>query len=210
MAEHGGGDTAMSTPTLTDVLSQSIRTQLNGMRVCLPGRIEEYSHDNAKANVKPLIKDVRLNGEVITLPVIVNVPVVFPKTKRGGITFPLERGDGVMIIFSDRSLDEWLSRGDDAPYTDSRQHNISDAIAVPGLYSFVDNINAGVDSDSTQLSSDEGKVAINNSGKMAIQSGGNELFQILSDLLQTLSTEPQLASGALYTQYKNQIDAMRQ
>lgn len=200
----------MSTPVLSDVLRQAFRSYLNDFRVALPAKIEKYDALKSKANVKPQIKDVRLNGEVITLPVIVNVPVIFPQTKNGGFSFPLERGDGVLLIFSDRSLDEWLSRGDDVPYTDSRQHSITDAIAIPGLYAFSQNINSNNSEGKTQLRAQNGVLSINKNGNIEIRSGGNELLSIISDLLETLASEPELQNGAQYNSYKSQIDAMRQ
>jgi hypothetical protein len=183
---------------------------MDGVHTCLPGQIESYSPLKAQASVKPLVKEVRKNGEIITLPVIVNVPVVFPKTKRGGFVFPVERGDGVMIMFSDRSLDEWLARGDDVPYTDPRQHNLTDAIAIPGLYSFAANINDGVPVNSTQISAGSGRLSIDDLGKFAIESGNNELLEILSNLMDSLISEPNLTNQVEYTQYKTQIDSMRQ
>ena len=47
-------------------------------------------------------------------------------------TWPLRPGDGVLLVFAQRSLEGWLSGNDAAP-DDPRRFDLSDCVAVPGL-----------------------------------------------------------------------------
>lgn len=86
-------------------------------------------------DVKPLINKIYDDGVVLSFPNILAVPVVFPSSGGGLLSFPVENGDTVLIVFSMRSLDDWLEgNGSIATPTDVRTHHINDAVAIPGLY----------------------------------------------------------------------------
>lgn len=125
----------MSLSRLQKAVARNISTEL---RVALPGEIVSYDHTQQRASVRPLIRKKYKDGEVAPLPVIHQVPVVWPRGTDSALTMPLKAGDGVGLIFQDRSLDEWLSSGGMSTPNDSRQHDLSDAIAIPGLCSFND------------------------------------------------------------------------
>lgn len=121
---------------IVDAITETVNNMLSGVHTCLPGVIDKYDPANAEAEVKPQIKKIYKNGEVIALPAIVAVPVVFPRSRNSIIHFPLGRGDGVLIMFSERSLERWLSLGGDQEPGDPRRFDLTDAIAIPGLFHF--------------------------------------------------------------------------
>ena len=124
--------------SLSEPLLAAVDAVMSELHVCLPGRIERYDHTQQRAEVKPLIRRRYADGEVDDMPVIAGVPVVFPRSGGASLTMPVNRGDGVLLIFADRSIDRWLVRGGEVTPDDRRKHDISDCIAVPGLYSFAD------------------------------------------------------------------------
>jgi hypothetical protein len=126
----------VNTPTLATVIAQAITSMMGAVHTCMPGQIETYDYKTAKADVLPLINRSYDDGSVIRMPVIMNVPIVWPRTSAGAITFPLQRGDGVLILFSERSIDEWLTNGKQVTPLDTRQYDLSDAIAIPGCFAF--------------------------------------------------------------------------
>lgn len=158
------------TVTLAEVLESTHDALMEKYNHCLPGRIETYEYKKQKATVKPLIKKVFIDGDIISIPILTNVPVMFPRTKTSGITFPLSRGDGVIIFFTDRSLERWKSSGDDVEPGDSRKFDLSDAIAAPGLYSFADN-NIASNNDDLEVHHKGSKIIIKKNGDIEIQSG---------------------------------------
>ncbi len=127
------------TPTLADVISGAIDASNQDLHVALPGRVESYDASTKLANIQPLLLQ-RLtaeDGTVTTerLPVIPSVPVCFP---RGGggffIEFPLQAGDNVLLVFCERSLDLWKTKGGEVDPIDSRFHTYQGAVCYPGLY----------------------------------------------------------------------------
>lgn len=127
--------------TLADVVKAGIRSSLADLRVALPGRVERYDASKQLADVAPLLKDQveGQDGKVtpVSLPVLTGVPVVFPGGGGFRVTFPIQPGDLVLLVFSDRSLDKWLAGdGREVDPGASHMHSIADAVALPGLHTF--------------------------------------------------------------------------
>lgn len=122
--------------TLADLLRLSTARSLLDVHVSMPGRIESYDAGKQEASVQPLIKVALADGSEASLPVINHVPVVWPRGGGAILSFPLQSGDKVLLVFSERSLDEWLQQGGEVAPADPRAHDLSDAVAIPGLYPF--------------------------------------------------------------------------
>jgi len=188
--------------TMNDVISNRLR-QVN---VSLPGRIESYDADTRKADVLPLINEKYADGTVLRLPIITNVPVVMPATNAARITLPIAAGDGVLIVFSQRSLDLWLSEGGITDAGDIRMHSMSDAVAIPGLFSFKDAPSSGTEIELTQTD------AVVRANKVALGTPAVELLDEITKALDatassncvdgaplTLAAQIQAASTAIKT-----------
>lgn len=111
-------------------LRELIATELSDVHTSLPGVV--ISYDGNRAVVKPALPKQLASGDVLQAPQIVNVPVCFPVGDAGKaqITVPLKGGDPVLLHFSERALESWLSGSDDAP-DDPRQFDLTDAFASP-------------------------------------------------------------------------------
>ncbi len=125
--------------SLATAVVNTFQALIAQMNTCLPGEVREYDFKERRASIKPLIKRKYLDGQISTLPIIVDVPVVFPGTDKVGFQFPIKKGDKVLIVFSQRSLDQYLSNGGDVDPLDTRKFDLSDAVAIPGLYPFNKN-----------------------------------------------------------------------
>jgi phage baseplate assembly protein gpV len=121
---------------LTDVLQLAFKNMMNNMHTCLPGEVKKYDHTIQKATVLPLIKKNYKDGKSQSLPLIVNVPVIWPRSSNASMTFPVNAGDGVLLLFSERALENWLALGGEQIPGDARKFDLTDAIAIPGLYPF--------------------------------------------------------------------------
>ncbi len=126
-----------TTPTLADTLRAALDARLTDVRVSLPGIVQSYDAARQRADVQPAIRDGYFDeaGERAAddLPVVTEVPVVFPGAGAASITWPLSPGDEVLLVFSSSSLDRWLARGGVVDPEDDRRHDLTDAIAIPGL-----------------------------------------------------------------------------
>lgn len=121
---------------LLDDLAGSIRGRIN---VALPAEVVSYNPALQTLTAKPTVSGRYQDPETgalvpFPIPAISNVPVAFPGAGLFSITWDLVPGDPVLLVFADRSLDEWKSTG--LPETvpaDVRRHDLTDAVAIPGL-----------------------------------------------------------------------------
>jgi len=112
-----------STQDLDDVIREYIEVDRLELNTCMPAIVKSYDSATQTCSVQPCMKRTTVGGEVMSRAVIDEVPVVFPRSSLGGVHFPIEDGDSVMILFSQRSLDEWTDNGGQVELFDGRLHN---------------------------------------------------------------------------------------
>ena len=121
------------TTSLEKVIQTAIDSALKEVHTCLPAVVTRVDPTNQLIDAQITIKR-KLAGELVDLPLLVNVPIRFFKSATFSITFPIEVGDNVMIIFAERSIDTWLIEGGTQNPFDVRKHSLSDAFALPMMY----------------------------------------------------------------------------
>lgn len=129
-------------PDLTEIVAAMIRSNRKTMfGGWLPGRIETFDSTKNKASIQLLLLEPRTkeNGDVVKEPIaIINeVPVVTIADHYGiRMELALQPGDYVTVFFSSRSVDRWLQQGGMIDPDDERDHDLNDAIAMPGIFDF--------------------------------------------------------------------------
>ena len=180
----------MSTPLFAEVLTALVDSRINGIRVALPASVQSYDPTTQRADVQPLIQDGYYDSTntriVERLPVITDVPIVFPGSGGFRVTFPVAAGDVVLLVFSSSSLDRWLaSSGAEVDPVDDRRHHISDAIAIPGLRAApLGNATPG-----TMSMGQDGGPTIEISGS-TINAGGSNALMLVSDFMNHVHVAP--------------------
>jgi hypothetical protein len=129
-------------PSLALTMRESIRVALSRLPVAIPARIISYDADKQSVDVQPSIEGLlptEEGTERYSPQIVQGVPVAFPQGGGYFMSFPLKPGDSVLLVFQDRSLDEWVQRSSGVASPRSvRIHAASDAIAIPGVRPFVD------------------------------------------------------------------------
>lgn len=176
------------TPSMAEVIKQAIETRLSDLHTALPGTITRYDSAKQQCDVQPNIKRKYVTGQLVDIPVIPNVPVVFQRSEKAFISFPLKAGDQVLLVFSERSLDRWLVSGGQVDPADPRKHHLTDAVAVPGLYPFSKPVTAS--SDALRLKNDKSEIDLKPDGKMSMKNltTGDELITLVHQMADLLST----------------------
>ena len=123
------------------IVQDAIRS---GVYTVLPAKVTKVSQLNSQQiiNAVPLIGRRYEDGTYLEPQEIYNIPVMFPSAGGGILSFPIKKDDGVLLLFSMRDLDNWEdSNGVDTlpPYS-SRNHAMTDAIAIAGLYTKNNNL----------------------------------------------------------------------
>lgn len=160
-------------------LKDNVMSELN---VALPASIESYIPSLRQAAVLPTIKRKYLDGTEEEMPVIKGVPVSWPCGGGGSLTMPLARGDTGLLIFSDRSLDRWLTQGSIAAPDDRRKHALSDAIFIPGISPF-NSLSPQDNNDDVLLKYNLAEIRITKAGKFSIKKGPTELLGLVDELM---------------------------
>lgn len=125
--------------TLASLLDEVRRSTRESMYCALPASIVAYTPATQRADVKPQLKhtvrDALENKELVEdLPILCDVPIMFQRFGGFMLTMPVAVGDTVLLVFTDRSIDKWKTNGGNVDPIDLRAHDISDAVAIPGLY----------------------------------------------------------------------------
>ena len=125
-------------PGLAELLRAAVREGLAQVHTAIPGIVESYDPEKQTAEVRPAVGRpyVNLDGSegLDEYPVLPNVPVGFPRGGGYFMTLPLQKGDAVLLIFSEQSIDSW-SESDGKNQVDPidfRRFDLSDAFAIPG------------------------------------------------------------------------------
>lgn len=125
------------------VLSNVMNETMFRTRCCIPCIVQSYNADENTVECQPAIREriIKEDGstEYINLPILINVPVVFPSSAAFSLKFPISYGDECLVVFSDLSIDNfWLHSGVQNP-VEVRRHDLSDGIAIPCKLSTVKN-----------------------------------------------------------------------
>lgn len=122
------------TPQLMQLIEETFEYGMTNVHTAFPAVVKNYDAETRRAEVQPSLKRKMSNGEFMDLPIIVDVPVLYFGTTKAGIHIPLEEGDEVLIVCSERCLDSWKDAGGDSiEDTDTRKFSMPDAVAIPGL-----------------------------------------------------------------------------
>ena len=117
---------------LNEVMQAAIDYNLGNLYTCLPGVVQSFNPSKGTVDVKPSIKKLMSDGKTMDLPVLKEVPIVMPQCSQGGLSLPIGSGDGVLLMFSQRSIDAWKAGKTDSKPNSTRKFSISDAFAIPG------------------------------------------------------------------------------
>lgn len=130
-----------------------------GLRVAMPGIIQSFDPSTVTCTVQPAIYGLKVGDDGSTaseaIPVLPDVPVVFPRGGGCTLTFPVKTGDECLLVFSDRCIDFWWQNGGVQEAVDPRQHDLSDAFAIIGPQSQAKKI-SGISTTAAQFRSDDG------------------------------------------------------
>ena len=178
------------TPSLAELLGRSIDARLYDVRTAVPAEVLKYDLKKQCVDVQPLIKKVYDDGEALETAKVFNVPVAFPRAGEAYLALPIKKGDKVLLIVADRSLDKWKSTGGNVDPEDKRKHDLSDAVAIPGCYPFKEAAQINNANDLI-LRNKNSEIRMKSNGKLWISNSQHELLALLQTMTKTLQSMAQ-------------------
>ena len=155
-----------SLATLAANIKHGIETRLKDLHTSMPAIIVSFNTVTQLATVQPAIKRIfkTNDGEIelltpSSLPILINVPVQFPRGGGFSLTFPVTKNDECLLVFAERSIDNWHKLGGVQNPGAKRFHSLSDATAFVGISSLVNKI-PNYDPTNVQLKKDDGSVEL--------------------------------------------------
>jgi hypothetical protein len=158
-------------------LGEAILAALDGRQVniwtALPAIVESYDPTKLTITAQPVIK-INFRSAAgtfswVDMPLLIDVPVVFPSAGGLSITLPLAKGDEVLVVFASRCIDGWWEQGGVQLPPELRFHDLSDGFAIPGPRSQV-RLLSGVSATNLQIRTEDGSafIEITPAGKVTI------------------------------------------
>jgi len=95
----------------------------------MPARIQDYDTEKGLATVQPALRQKTSSGQILTMPVLKDVPVFLPSADHA-----VSPGDFCLLLFADFCLDGWLETRQPVVPPSPRRHDLSDAIALAGFF----------------------------------------------------------------------------
>lgn len=155
-------------PTLAEVISWAMETRLANTFVALPGRVEAYDNERQIADVQPLLEhNVQTSdGGALSeaIPLLRNVPIVFPRGGGFYLSFPMKVGDKVLLVFCDRNIDQYQRSNEPnkpVPPGDLLPNGPNGAVAYPGFFPDIEKLSADdADPENLIIGKDNGGIRI--------------------------------------------------
>lgn len=133
-------------------LNEWFQNQLTEVHTCLPGKVISFDSTLQTCSVQPTLKRLFYGDDEATeIPIIEDVPVVFPGSGDFWVTFDVKADSYVLLVFCERSIAKWMELGGIVDPEAAHKFEYSDAIAIPGMLPEPAKLSGGVQPDSIEI-----------------------------------------------------------
>jgi len=140
-------------------LRLAMESQQAQIWTAIPGIVSAVDLGSQTLSVQPSVQGSVASpsgaSQLVNLPLLVDVPIVWPRAGGFALTFPIAAGDEVLVVFSSRCIDSWWQSGGVGAPAEVRMHDLSDGFAVLAPTSQPKKL-SGVSSTNVQLRDEEG------------------------------------------------------
>lgn len=183
------------TPTLSEIILNGVEQVLSNVHTSMPGRVESYDPAKQLAKVKPLFKrKYASEDQPVEMPIISNVPVLFPRSESAFIRMPISAGDFVQLIFNERSINRWMDSGEITDPQDPSKFDLNGAVAIVGLYPKSKPIEMNGAAGSLEIANGQSYIEIKEDGEISV-TNGQVVMQIQGGNVKITATKITLESS---------------
>lgn len=123
-------------PELTALILLMQQSGMSELWTALPCILDSFNPDLQTCTAQPAVQVSfkQPGGDIVwvDIPLLVDVPVIFPGGGGSTLTFPMASGDELLVVFSSMCIDSWwYSGGYGNRPPDLRLHDLSDGFAIP-------------------------------------------------------------------------------
>ena len=185
-------------------LYENIIKKVNfNLRCCIPGVIQQYDPKTNTASIQPAIREEIVNEDntvqYMNLPILVNVPIIFPSCSIGSIKMLLKQGDECLVLFSDLSIDNFWKYANVQNPIEVRRHDLSDGIAIPCVLSQPNT--KQFNGTGMEITSGNSKISITNDEITFKNSCGNVTLTQIIKIMNHFHTAPAMGGKTSGPEY---------
>ncbi len=138
-------------------LAEIFDSLMSEIHTCMPGQVTAFDADTQTVSVRPCLKRKFL-GETdpVELPIIDDVPVVYPGSGDLWLVFPVEVDSYVLLVFSERAIATWMNDGGVVDPAANRKFKLSDAVAIPGMLPSPVQFSGAVEANTIAIRDEDG------------------------------------------------------
>ena len=126
----------MTSLSFTELIKKAVENRLLDVHTAIVARVESYNSEEQTVDVQPQLKRMLegKDGEQVfeELPIIADVPVLFPRAGGFFISFPIKEGDFVQLFFNESPISDWWNQ--EETNIETARHSLGGAVAIPGVY----------------------------------------------------------------------------
>ena len=114
---------------------------------------------SAQIALSATVYDEQGNGAATRYPLLIYVPIIYPRGGGFAVTFPLVPGDEVLVLFASRCVDSWWQNGGVNEQMEFRINDLSDGFALPAPSSIPKKL-SNVSPNSLQIRNNSGSTYV--------------------------------------------------
>lgn len=176
---------------------------LGGVHTSIPAIVTDYDQDAHTCSAKPVTKYRFVDADTeessyVDPAIIPNIPIWYPGNGAGfSIVWTLAVGDPVMLVFAERSIEEWATtgQGNNTPQ-DTRRFDTNDAVAIPMYYSTRDKLPAA---DSSATVFNGACFKFGSSGASALVGMAGAIADKINEIINVFNTHTHATAGSIGT-----------
>ncbi len=208
------GDRFSITDDEEEGLKEYLRHELHNLHTAQPCEVVGVNKQDGTVSVKLGVRR-DITGESVDVFVLKRVPVMFQSSGKFKMTFPIEAGDTGLIIFCESSIDRWLTRGQGSRKEyhnplDTRMHDYSDGVFIPGLKRYAesceitDDACIGIGASKITMKEDgeicleneNSKITMKDDGKVCIEGAEGDILSLIVKALDLINPSAGGAASA--------------
>jgi hypothetical protein len=187
---------AQRTPDDTEIEERNQSNLSRKIRVAMPCQVVSFDPVKQTISAQPLIREKIVNREDggiswLDLPLLTDIPVIFPGAGNLVLTMPVKAGDEVEVLFQDMCMDAWFSSGGIQNWMDRRRHDLSDGVCILGLNS-QPNVIENFSTDAAELRTRDNTVSVS---VKQTDSGVSSLTLTADDATVTMQKQTLVSEG---------------
>lgn len=157
-------------------IAEIIEDRLKEVHTCMPGIVVSFDRTTQTAEVQPCLKRKHFDNDPEELPIITDVPVVFPGTGGLWLVGDVKVDSYVLLFFAERAIDNWQSKGGIVDPARYRLHDKSDAFALAGIWPDPNQLSVAVQANTIAIrnSTNTIKIEVADSGTITIDNSVGE------------------------------------